>query len=321
MRDKGYSLLTRQQQVNFWAFVAGLDLLPAVNDAQGLRRIHGVRGSSETRNGWLGATPSDISSDGKRCYPLLAWQHRHTHMREVQRWLPDDQLNLLLHTRTIRAIQLEGGRNTWAQHVQQEIFTYLGRELPWVWHGRHRGARAMFFRTSPHIPLTGSLICTTGSPRRIRFCADGDTVPVVGIAEGEGAGEILPRGFEELDPFPCIPIEILIGLWDHLRGLYGHGSPIGQSQTIKFLLESLDPLANDDLYQWLKHKGRVIGRSPEGYPLIVCPWHYHINTRSTNKPASYIPATLTTPPHIVCTHPNCLNRTLTEYMDKYGYYK
>lgn len=189
IRNAGYSALTRRQQVRFWAYVAGLDLLPAVNDARGLRRTRGVKRLRGSRNGWLGATPSDISADGERCYTLLAWPHRHTSSREVERWELDDRLNLLLHTRTIRAIHLAGGRISWAKRVQEEINSHLGTELPWVWYGRHRGSRALFFRIEPHLPMGGAVIQVNGGHlRRIRFCADWDTVPVVGVPEGDKGG-------------------------------------------------------------------------------------------------------------------------------------
>ncbi len=319
IREVGYSLLTRRQQVRFWAFHAGLDLLPAVNDARGLRRTRGVRGLRGSRNGWLGATPSDISFDGERCYSLLAWRHRHIKFKEVERWELEDRLNILLHTRTVRAIHLAGGRISWAKRVQEDINAYLGVELPWVSYGQHRGARALFFRIEPHLPLASATIrANSGHPRRIKFCADGDTVPVVGIAEGVKGGEIVPRGFDQLDPFPTLAIEQVIGLWNHLRQLYGDGPPIG-SPPVEDWLAKHEPLADDEFFQWLKHWGKVVGRSPEGHPLVVCPWHYHINTRVSNRPALYITGTATRRSKFLCPHPTCAQRTLMEYINKFGY--
>lgn len=271
-----------------WAWAAyqfGADLLPAVGDPVfRLSEKSHLQGHTS-----LAKTPSLTGSNGES-FGIRAWTAHRATPDSVRAWASDPQLNVLLITRTVRAIDIDVADEAAAAALEQYITVSLGLTAMPVRYRDGTGKRTLLVKLAPHTHIRKRVIHTAHGA--IEFLADGQQTALFGTHPSGARFKL--RGHE--NGIPTVAQEAMAALWDAMRAAYDpkNKKPFidPDEQAGEFIVRNAGTLAGDPVLQFLEAEGWVVGYMPNGTANIRCPNEAQHSEGSSANATSWLPAGL-----------------------------
>jgi hypothetical protein len=305
-----------------WAMLHfGADLLPAVGDPNPtiprtprLSRLDPKTGKPIS----LAKTPSMIGSSGT-IHGISGWVAFVATYDQVVGWSRDPALNILLNTRTVRAIDIDIDDRAAADAIEQFIVATLGVQPP-VRYRAGSGKRTLLIRLDPHVPIRKRVVQTSAGA--IEFLADGQQTALCGT---HPSGErFLWRHHEQ--GVPVVPLDAVAHLWDVMVTSY---EPTAKrlidpnEQQAEFIVRNSGTLTNDPVLKWLDENGVVKSYEGNGTANITCPWESEHSSDTGPNSTSWLPAGLGGKAQggFRCLHSHCQGRNTPDFLRMIGYEK
>lgn len=302
------------QQEWAWAeYFFGTDILPAVgNPDPNIPRTKGLKHLDS-----LAKTPSMIGGNGV-AHGISGWVVHTATPAQIAQWKRDPDLNILLNTRTVRAIDIDIDNTAAADALEQHIFAALGVNLP-VRFRENSGKRTLLLRVSPN-PALRKRVVRVPNLGAIEFLANGQQTALFGT-HPSGARFRLRHAEAGI---PEVPIEKLVALWDSLREGYDIDAKplvVADEQATEFILRNGGVNSADPVLQFLHANGWVTGCEANGVVNVRCPNEVEHTTQSGGSSTSYLPAGLGNKEHggFKCLHSHCEHITTPMFVRLIGY--
>lgn len=308
------------EEWQYWSYVAGVDLLPAVADPH--LTANAPRNPKLRHLDSLAKTPSWIDSTGKIA-GVSAWTAHRATPDMVRAWAANPAYNILLLTRNVRAIDIDVADSATADAIEHAIVSRLGVPVP-VRFRADSGKRTLLLRTNPHVPIRKRVIRTPAGA--VEFLADGQQTALCGTHPSGARFQL--RG-PHSGP-PVVDLGLLATVWDELRALHDPDSKpliVPAEQQAEAIVRRGTTLRNDPVLQYLEAEGWVTGYEADGIANVRCPWeHDHTpdqygNRSGSPSSTSWLPAGLggQATGGFRCLHAHCEGRHTGVFLEKIGY--
>lgn len=282
----------------------GPDLLPVVSNP-----LAELDPDSKLKE--IGKTPSRYNGAG-RVVGIAGWTAHQASDADLARWARQGDYGICLQTRTIRALDIDVPDTELAEEITLFVAAHLGQQLP----ARMRvnsGKVLLAFALPGELPKRKMTV----EGGIIEFLATGQQFVAVGThpsgARYEWLGG-LPAEFPELD------LAEFEALWAALAERFAT-EPVEQGQvSVRKKGERI--AMGDDVADFLKNKGLVLGQDRDGALNVRCPWeHEHSGGTAGDGSTVYFPAGTNgyEQGHFKCLHAHCTGRGDSEFQHAIGY--
>jgi hypothetical protein len=268
------SICATQQQWHWAAHHVGVDLLPSVGDPTI------PLNDTLSRLGSGAKVPSKIYSDGI-AGGMPGWGAVSATHDMIREWASEPAYNILINTRTIRAIDLDIDDQALADQLEQYIFQALGMVLP-VRYRENSPRRTLFLKLDP-VTYIGKRVIKTPHGK-IEGLFNGSQ----SLWAGRHTSGALMQHRNLENGFPTVSQSMFAQMWDMLRDAFDpKSSPllIDDEKQGEYLATRRSDSAKDDaVYDFLKEHGHILSYERNGTANIRCPneaEHSDFNENST----------------------------------------
>lgn len=268
------TICATQQQWHWAAHHVGVDLLPSVGDPTI------PLNDTLSRLGSGAKVPSKIYSDGI-AGGMPGWGAVIATHDMIREWASEPAYNILINTRTIRAIDLDIDDQAMADQLEQYIFQALGMVLP-VRYRENSPRRTLFLKLDP-VTYIGKRVIKTPHGK-IEGLFNGSQ----SLWAGRHTSGALMQHRNLENGFPTVSQSMFAQMWDMLRDAFDpKSSPllIDDEKQGEYLATRRSDSAKDDaVYDFLKEHGHILSYERNGTANIRCPneaEHSDFNENST----------------------------------------
>lgn len=274
-----------REEWDWAAYQFGADLLPAVGTPT--FKVSALSHLKDHKT--LAKTPSVTGSNGES-FGIKGWTAHRATPDLVRAWQSDPQLNTLLITRTVRAIDIDVADEAAATALEHYITASLGLTSVPVRYRDGSGKRTLLIKLDPHTYMRKRVIHTANGA--IEFLADGQQTALFGT-HPDGM-RFKMRGHEQ--GVPTVSQAAMAAVWDAMRAAYdpNNQKPFidADEQAGEFIVRNAGALANDPVLQFLEAEGMVVGYMPNGTANIVCPNEAQHTDKTGANSTVWLPAGL-----------------------------
>jgi predicted P-loop ATPase len=304
-----------------WAFIAGVDLLPAIGDPNLLALPRNPRLQHLES---LAKTPSILGYNGV-IRGIAQWVAYQASATDVDEWKRPGYYNILLNTRNIRALDIDVADRDTAYKIASYVRTALGVALPLRWR-EDSGKCTLLMRLDPHTPMRKRVIHVkpgdaNGQKGAIEWLANGQQTLLMGT-HPNGARM---QWADLYTSIPTVPLSHMIAIWDQLRLAFeADADPLydPDEAMAETVIRNGSTLSNDPVARYLEGEGMVTGIESNGTLNVRCPWeHEHSDGPGNKNSTSWLPAGLGGKEQggFRCLHAHCISRKTHEFLHAVGF--
>lgn len=282
----------------------GPDLLPVVSNP-----LAELDPDSKLKE--IGKTPSRYNGAG-RVVGIAGWTAHQASDGDIARWARQGDYGICLQTRTVRALDIDVADTELAEEITLFVARHLGQQLPARM--RVNSGKCLLAFTLPG-ELAKRRMTVEGGV--VEFLATGQQFVAIGThpsgARYEWLGG-LPAEFPELD------LAEFEALWAALAERFAT-EPVEQG-AVSVRKKGERIAMADDVADFLKNKGLVLGQDRDGALNVRCPWeHEHSGGTAGDGSTVYFPAGTNgyEQGHFKCLHAHCTGRGDSEFQHAIGY--
>lgn len=307
-----------EEQWRWASYTFGADLLPAYlgpRTTPATDRLRELASKNESPHPWA-KTPSRLSGSGKAS-GIAQWTSYRCTAAEVDQWMLEPDYNILLQTRTTRAIDIDIEDPTVADALEAMINGTLGVKLP-VRYRQNNAKRTLLVRVTP-VEYIGKRVVHTAIGA-IEFLATGQQTVLCGLHPSGARFE--HRNFE--NGIPEVTLEAMSSLWDTLRAAYEpNAKPMiipGEKQG-EYTARLAGQTKEDPVLSWLESEGLVTGYETNGTANVTCPNEAQHSAGGGANSTSWLPAGLGGKERgaFRCLHSHCTHITTPVFLEMAGY--
>lgn len=304
-----------------WAFIAGVDLLPAIGDPNLLTLPRNPRLQHLES---LAKTPSILGHNGV-IRGIAQWVAYQTSAADVEEWKRPGYYNILLNTRNIRALDIDVADRETAYKIATYVRTALGVALP-VRYRKDSGKCTLLMRLDPHTPMRKRVIHVkagdaNGQKGVIEWLANGQQTLLMGTHPNGARMEWANLSTS----IPTVPLAHMIAIWDQLRLAFeADADPLydPDEALAETVIRNGSTLSNDPVAKFLEGEGWVTGVETNGTLNVRCPWESsHSDGPGNKNSTSWLPAGLGGKEQggFRCLHAHCMGRKTHEFLHAVGF--
>ncbi len=313
-----------------WSFIMPpVDLLPAVWDMSAPRATTGHIASLRPEENTC-KKPSFVQ-DNNEAVMIKGWSKKITTKEELEFWQRDPRHNILMITRTIRAIDIDITDPVLADEVEQAIAGLIGQWLP-TRYRNNSSKRTLFVRIDPLRTMLKRKILTKVAESKeentqaIEFLGTHNQTLLAGVHD---SGAVMQHRYFESGQIPTVTLKKMEEVWDWLRyrfwdvpNIKKKPAPLIDPDEDRGLhiQRVLNVAGQDPVVDYLNDKGLVLGVGGSGQIFVDCPWKSGHSSDSGVSEAAYFPHGLAGRTRgFHCFHTHCSDRHSNEFLSEIGY--
>lgn len=295
---------TRDEWDHF-SLILGLtkDLLPAVSNPA-------AKISPDSKLKGLGKMPSRYNKNGQ-VVGFGQWTQFHAQAGDISNWSENDDYNLCIQTRHVRALDCDITNTILAKDIHDEIDKFLLQALPC----RYRNGSPKFLLAFS-LPDDYAKRTIKTDHGIIEFLATGQQFIAAGT---HPSGERYTWRDGLPDDIPALAPEQFEKLWARLIECFATEPALEHKPSVK--ADKLNgAVQNDPVAKSLYDKGAVISAERDGRLHIICPFAAEHTSDTGDSSTTYFPAFTGgfERGHFHCLHAHCAERNDTEFLAALG---
>jgi predicted P-loop ATPase len=309
----------------WWWQAAGEDIITAVADPSIPRYVR-ANGSVTATD--LAKTPSIIDFRGQ-ARGINDWPNLKSTQAQAEEWARMGRYNILVITRSIRAIDIDITDQALADRVEAYFTSALG-PMPVRWRD-NSPKRTMLLRLNPHQDF-GKRIIHHSDTNKTELLATGNQSAVAGTHSSGARFQL--RGHE--NGIPTFDHDKFAALFDNLAkvvmsgvpSMYARYKPVSgaenEARGMALLRQAAQVGNGDPIVAFLQAQGMVKGYRANGMIDVRCPWeseHSEVKHDAEDTSTSYFPSGLggLHTPGFRCLHAHCEGRGTQAFLRQCGY--